>query len=139
MRYLSSFVVMALAVGFVAAEPKEVNPENNWVGIVNDEKLSKEAPAEGIITDAKTFEKVWKAWRKDEKLPTVDFKKHVVVVTLALGGPNRPGITAMLDEGNLKITAFSTLIGGEAFGYSLATFERKGLKTVNGKKVPDAK
>jgi hypothetical protein len=133
---MNALAVVALVVGFAAAEPKEVKPENNWVGIVNDEKFAKEAPADGIIVDAKTFEKVWKAWRKDEKLPVVDFKKHLVVVTLSLGGPNRPGITAMLDEGNLKLNAFSTLIGGDGFGYSLATFERKGIKSVNGKKVP---
>jgi hypothetical protein len=135
MRLVATLSLLAL-VAVATAEPKPVTPDNNWVGIVNNEKLADEAPKDGIITDAKTFEKVWKAWRKDEKLPVVDFKKHLVVVTLSRGGPNRPGINATLDDGNLKITAFSTLIGGDAFGYSLATFERRGIKTVNGKKVP---
>ncbi len=52
------------------------------------------------------------------------------------GGPNRPGVSARLDGTTLKITAWQTLIGGEGFGYSLATFPRKGVKTVNGMKLP---
>jgi len=139
MLLLSARAVLLL-VGVVVADAERVNPINNWVGIVTDEKLAKEAPENGIIVDAKTFEKVWMSWRKDEKLPKIDFTKQLVVVTLSLGGPNRPTITATLDEaGDLKILARSTLIGGEAFGYSLASFDRKGIKTVNGKKVPPAK
>ncbi|MFQ3592529.1 MAG: hypothetical protein SNJ82_04975 [Gemmataceae bacterium] len=140
MRILSGLAALLMLVGLVGAEPKTLNPENNWVGIVNDEKLAKQAPESGIIADAKTFEKLWKSWRKDEKLPPVDFTKQIVVVTLSVGGPNRPAISATLDDaGDLKILARSTLIAGDAFGYSLATFDRKGIKSVNGKKVPEAK
>ncbi len=133
-RPFLALVAAAVIVPAVTAEPKEIKPSLNWTGVVNNEALSKKAPDSGIITDQKSFEAVWKAWSK-EKVPALDFKKDLVVVTLALGGPNRPGITATLDEGDLKIMAISTLIGGDAFGYSLAVFPREGIKKVNGKPV----
>lgn len=132
MRALAVVLVLA---GVAAAESKKLVPDRNWVAVVNDEKLKAAAPANGLITDAKTFKKVWKAWRKDEKVPKLDFKAEFVVVTFA-SGPNRPGVSATLDEGDLKIMSFQTLIGGPGFGYSLAAFPRKGVKTVMGKKLP---
>ena len=61
-------------------------------------------------------------------------KKELVVVTYA-SGPNQPGISATLADGTLKIGSFQTLIGGPGFGYSLATFDRKGIKQVGTEKV----
>jgi hypothetical protein len=133
---LSCLVLSLALAGIATAEPVKVTPGRNWVAVVNDETKKKEAPKDGLITDAKAFEKLWKSWRKDEKVPEVDFKKQFVVVTLA-SGPNKPGISAVLDEGNLKILARQTLIGGDGFGYSIATFDRKGVKKVNGKELPE--
>src|SRR5262245_26360010 len=127
-------LVFALAAA-VSGEEKKVTPNRNWVAVIRDDNLKKEAPKGGVITDAKTFEKLWKAWRKDEKVPEVDFKKEFVVITLA-SGPNKPGITAKLKDGDLKITAAQTLIGGDGFGYSIATFNRKDVKKINGKELP---
>jgi hypothetical protein len=127
-------VVLTLAPS-VRAAPVKVVPNRDWVAVIRDEKLKKEFPKAGVITDAKTFARVWKAWRSTEKVPEIDFKKEFVVVTLA-SGPNRPSIGATLDDGDLKIRAIQTLIGGPGFGYSLATFNRKGVKTVNGRKLP---
>jgi len=126
---------LSLLASSAEAKPVKVAPGNDWVEIVNDGTLEKHAPKDGFITDAKAFETLWKAWRPKEKVPAVDFKKEFVVVTLA-GGPNRPSISATLDEGNLKIQAIQTLIGGDGFGYSIATFDRKGVKKVNGKELP---
>src|SRR5260370_35630890 len=75
----------------IKEKPKSIKPDNEWAAVINDDKLSKEAPKDGIITDAKTFEKLWKAWRKDEKVPKIDFDKKIVVVTASPGGPNKPG------------------------------------------------
>ena len=73
----------------------------------------------------------------EPKVPEIDFTKKLVLVGLSLGGPNRPGLNASLDEkGNLRTTYISTLIGGPGFGYSLAVFDRKGIKTINGKEIP---
>jgi hypothetical protein len=137
MRTLVSCFLCLVLVAVVMAAPIDVKPGKNWVAVINNEKLKDEAPKNGLITDAKAFAKLWKAWRGEEKVPEIDFKTKFVVVTLA-SGPNRPGVSATLDEGELKITAFQTLIGGDGFGYSLATFDRKGVKTVNKKPLPAA-
>jgi hypothetical protein len=132
---LSCVLALFVLVGVADAKPVKVTPNRDWVAVISDENLKKQAPKEGLITDAKTFEALWKAWRPKEKVPTVDFKKEFAVVTLA-SGPNKPGISATLDEGDLKILARQTLIGGDGFGYSIATFSREGVKKVNGKELP---
>ena len=68
-------------------------------------------------------------------MPKIDFAKEVVIVTLATG-PNEPTIKATLDEGKLQIKAGQALVAGKGFGYSLATFDRKGITTVRNKKLP---
>lgn len=136
MRKITAIGILVLGCAMVSAEPKKVMPNRNWVAVVNDEKLQKHAPKNGLVTDAKAFEKLWKAWRSDEKVPEIDFTKEFVVITLG-SGPNRPGISATLDAGELKILAQQTLIGGSGFGYSMASFNRKGVKSVNGKKLPE--
>ena len=133
---MRSILAVAVVVGALHAGPVKVVPAKDWTGIGKTDKLADEAPKSGLITDAKTFEKVWKAWRGAEELPKIDFEKQFVVVTLSRGGPNRPRISATLDEGALKIMSISTLIGGDGFGYSLAVFDRKGVKTVGAEKLP---
>lgn len=136
-RVLFSSIALLVLACSLQAEPTKVSPNRNWVAVLEDESLKKHAPKQGIILEAKSFEKLWKAWRKDEKVPAVDFSKEFVVVVLA-GGPNRPSLGATLDQGKLHITAAQTLIGGEGFGYALATFNRKGVKSVvlNNKEQP---
>jgi hypothetical protein len=127
---------LALAVcGMSLAAPKSVKPNREWTGLVADEALKKLAPVDGYVLDAKEFDKLWKAWSKDEKVPTIDFAKEVVIVTLATG-PNEPTIKATLDDGKLQIKAGQALVAGKGFGYSLATFDRKGITTVRNKKLP---
>ncbi len=135
MRTLLASCLVLSAVGLAHAEPKAVKPNKDWTGVMKDDTQKKLAPKDGFIVEAKEFEKLWKAWRTDEKLPEIDFTKEVVVVTLA-SGPNYPRISAKLDEGTLEINAISTLIGGEGFGYSIATFDRKGITKVGTKKLP---
>jgi hypothetical protein len=133
--FLVCLVALALAAGAASAAPEKVAANRDWIGVVGDDALKKMAPKNGLVTDAKQFAKLWKAWRKGEKVPEIDFKKEFVAVTLA-SGPNRPSISATLEEGKLKILARQTLIGGDGFGYSLAAFNRKGVKSVNGKNLP---
>ena len=127
---------LSLLASSAQAKPEKVVPNRDWVEVVKDESLKKHAPKEGLVTDAKTFEALWKAWRKDEKVPTVDFDKKIVVVTLSLGGPNKPRCSAKLDDGDLKILAIATRIGGDGFGYAIGVYPKEGIKKVNGKDVP---
>lgn len=135
MRILLASCLVLAVVNAAHAEPKAVKPNKDWTGVMNDDTQKKLTPKDGFIVDAKEFEKLWKAWRTAEKVPEIDFTKVVVVVTLA-SGPNYPRISASLDEGTLKINAISTLIGGDGFGYSVATFDRKGITRVGTKKLP---
>lgn len=61
-----------------AAEPVKVF--NRWDGKVLDEKLKKLAPEDNIISDQKTLETVWKAWRDDE-VPKIDFSQSLMGAT----------------------------------------------------------
>jgi hypothetical protein len=132
---------LALIVGAADAQKDkakdtEIKPDREWVGSATDNNLAKEAPKDGIITEAKTFEKLWKAWRKDEKAPSIDFSKRLVVVTLSTGGPNKPKTRALLSpDGNLKIMATAARKGGAGFGYALGVYRKKEVKKVNGKDV----
>jgi hypothetical protein len=121
------------------AQGTEVVPNNQWGAFFTDNKLEKEAPKGGIVTDAKAFEKLWKAWRKGEKVPKVDFTKELVFVAVTTG-PNKVSIhEGTLNKGDLKIKVTATLVYGDGFGYSIATFNRKGIKKVNGKELPKVK
>ena len=132
-RTVLSLSLAALLAAPALAEDKTLKPTRAWVGVHKDEKVKKLAPEAGFLTDAKSFAKLWKAWRPEEKVPEVDFRKEFVVVATA-GGPNRPNVSGVLDDrGDLKIRAISTLIGGPGFGYAFATFPRAGVKTVGGK------
>ena len=103
---------------------------------MKDAALMKAAPANNVIANTKDWEALWKAWRGDEKVPAVDFRKELVLVA-KVGGPNNCGIVATLEEnGNLKVLTQSTLLYGPGFGYQLGTVPRAGLKTINGKAVP---
>jgi hypothetical protein len=123
----------ALLCAGAPALAEVVKPAQQWTDVIRDETLKKEAPKDGLLTDAKAFAKLWKAWRPKEKVPDIDFKKQFVLVRTA-GGPNRPFMNAKVDEkGNLTASVGATLIGGEGFGYLIAVFDRKGVKTVDGK------
>jgi hypothetical protein len=130
-----SLLALLLLVGIAQAAPRKIVPNQTWTGIIRDPALSTKAPANGLITDAKAFEKVWKAWRKDEKVPVLDFRKEFVLVTRSVG-PNTLEIKFTLDEGKLTVKARSTQLGSPGFGYSLDTFNRKDVKMVNGNPLP---
>src|SRR5262245_50055651 len=115
-RFTLLGVVLLATASAAFGQKTKVVPNKDWGAIFRDDTLKKEAPKGGLITDAKTFEKLWKAWRKDEKVPKVDFKKEFIVVSLS-SGPNRVSMSATIDEGDLKIQSVQTLIGGNGFGY----------------------
>jgi hypothetical protein len=126
-------LALALALtGLAAAAPVPVRPTNTWKGSVDDEKLRKEAPEGGVIVDAKTFEKVVKAWKVAAKAGSVDFDKELVLFATTPG--SRLNLSATLDEkGNLRPLGFGTADFGPGFRYVLISVPKKGVKTVDGK------
>ncbi len=101
-------VALAIAVVLVSdarAEKKAVKLEKEWKGSVEDETLAKDAPA--VITDAKAFEKLWKAWKIEGKVPAVDFKKELVIITTTSGSKLRLSAT-LDDKGILAVLGLGT-------------------------------
>src|SRR5262245_59346553 len=126
---------LALLVLTGPAEATKVLPDRDWQGLLPNEDARKQAPKNGLITDSQAFEKLWKAWRKDEKVPQIDFTKSFVVVSV----PSRFSkitLNAKLVNGNLRVRPSQTLLDGKGRRYSIAVFDREGVKTVNGKKLP---
>ena len=136
MRGRLLFLALLVVVPAVRADEKPAKPVpilKRWSGVIrDDETLKRQAPTPGHISDAATFEKLWKAWRPKEALPKVDFTKELVLVATA-AGPNRVALSATLDDkGDLRVHTRATLIGGRGFGYAIATINRQGVKSING-------
>jgi hypothetical protein len=130
------YSLLGVALAALVSVAAELKPTNTWSVVVKDEALAKKAPENGVLTEAKAFEALWKAYMGEEKLPKVDFDKDLVVVSLALGGPNRPRVfSAKLTDGNLEVVAAATKIGGEGFGVAFSVFPKEGVKKVNGKDI----
>lgn len=127
---LIPFIVLFATIAS-AAEPVKVF--NRWDGKVLDEKLKKLAPEDNIISDQKTLETVWKAWRDDE-VPKIDFSQSLILVG-TVPGPNRVLMRPLLEKGDLRFLIGGTRIGGPGFGYAILQIPRKGIETVNGQPI----
>ena len=116
-------------------EKKAVELIKQWKGSVADADLAKDAPE--YVADAMSLEKLWKKWGVEGKVPEVDFKKEIVIVSTTAGG--RLTLSARLDDkGNLEVLGVATRDFRPGFRYVLATVSREGVKTVNGKELKAA-
>jgi hypothetical protein len=114
------------------AQKKPVKPSKMWSGSVEDEKLAKDAPA--VVTSSKALAKLWKDWKLTDKMPEVDFKKELVVVTTSRGSKLTLALT--LDErGDLRVGGLATRDLRPGFRYIIATVSSAGVRTVNGKEM----
>lgn len=115
------------------SKPQPVPILQNWHGKLADAVLRKAEPADHVVADPQAWSTLWRAWRGQENVPTVDFQKQLILVFTA-DGPNTVGCTPAQDgQGNLQANAMSTLMAGPGFGYVMLSVSREGVKTVNGK------
>jgi hypothetical protein len=135
-----------IAVVFIAstahAEDKVIKPVKEWKGAFpekKDDPLMKEAPQSGFIADAEAWTKLWKAWRFEKEQPAIDFKQHVVLVSVAKGAVNRWNGTGLklTDKGDLCSETRATEIAGPGFIYLIQVVERDGVKSINRKALID--
>ena len=134
-KWVSLAAVMFLAAGVAAAAPTPLKATNTWMGSIDDEKLAKEMPENGVITNAKDFEKLVKAWKVVEKVPEVNFDKEIVLVAKTVG--SKLTLKALLDEkGDLKALGLATRDLRKGFRYVIISVPKEGVKTVNGKELP---
>jgi hypothetical protein len=100
-----------------------------WSDTISDLKKKAAAPAEDhFIADAATWTKLWKAWRGDEKVPTVNFQEEVLFVFTALG-PNVPILRLYKNGSHVGGVVARTVKGGPGFGYHIVKVPRAGIKT----------
>jgi hypothetical protein len=77
------------------------------MGSIDDEKLAKEMPEKGVVTNFMDFEKLVKAWKVADKVPDVNFDKEIVLVAKTDG--SKLTLNASLDEkGDLKPLSLAT-------------------------------
>src|SRR5262249_24824232 len=126
-------------LGGAARAEESLAPNRLWEGDFPDEKLKQEAPKGGVITDAKAFAKLWKAWRKDEAVPKVDFTKEFAFVAICFTKGERPVPWATLKDGVLSVSWDAARSGQGGWGYAILTFDRKEVKKVNGVELEPAK
>ena len=134
-KWVSPAAVLLLAAGAAVAALTPLKPTNTWTGSVDDEKLAREMPENGVITNAKDFAKLVKAWKVAEKAPEVNFDKEIVLVARTAGSKLTP--KASLDEkGDLKALGLATRDLRPGFRYVIISVPKEGVKTVNGKELP---
>src|SRR5262249_25599955 len=121
--------------GLAVDDPTPLKPTNTWMGLVDDEKLAREMPEDGVITNARDFAKLVKAWKVAEEAPEVNFDKEVVLVARTKG--SRLTRKASWDEkGDLKAFGLATRDLRKGFRYAIISVPKEGVKTVNGKELP---
>jgi hypothetical protein len=134
-KWLALAAVIFLAAGAAVGAPTPLKATNTWMGSVDDEKLAKEMPENGVITNAKDFEKLVKAWKVADKVPEVNFDKEIVLVAKTEG--SKLTLNASLDEkGDLKALGLATRDLRPGFRYVIISVPKEGVKTVNGKEPP---
>jgi hypothetical protein len=135
-RWLPAAALLVLVSPLSAAD-KPVKLTKTWEG-EQDLKIREKAPKNGYVADKESWEKLWKDFRGEEKMPVVDFTKELVIIACN-NDPNSIGIMVSLDEkGDLKVSHISTLVGfvnPTTFKYQFATVKRDGIKTIGGKAI----
>jgi hypothetical protein len=140
-RVFTTVLIGTLAVGAAgraqpgAKEAKEVRFTNQWTGSVDDESLKKKAPESGVITGAKAFGELFRAWKVRDKVPEVDFAK-VLVLVQTTSGSNISIKPRLTKDGNLQVLGLATLDFAPGFRYQIMVIPREGVRTVNGKALP---
>jgi hypothetical protein len=135
-RVLVCTLVASFALAVVApwatAQGKKVEISKKWSGSVEDEKASKPE----VITTAKKFEAIWKAWKVKGEVPKVDFTKNIVVAVYSSGSKLNLASATLDDKGNLTVLGLGTRDLRPGFRYVLGVVSKEGVKTVNKKELP---
>jgi hypothetical protein len=127
----------ALCVSFARADEPKKEPAKatvNLFGSVEDEKLQKQMPENGVVVSQKGWEKLAKAWGIKEPAK-VNFDKEILVVATTVG--SKLNLSPRLDDkGDLKVLALATRDLRPGFRYAIKSVSKEGVKTVNGKALP---
>ena len=133
-------LLTVLAPGGAFAQGRAVQPSRTLItGVVDGEEVERLSPPNGFITKKEDFDRLWKAWLLEEKVPQVDFKKSLVVVATSRQGPVARAV--LVDEkrtGDMKIRVeVERKAGGPGLHVLIAVFPREGIKSIEGRAVAD--
>ena len=88
----------------------------------------------GYVGDANTFADIWRSFKPGEKVPSVDFKKNLVVFTRNVKFYNRKAITKVtLLEGIMDVQGVETVTSvpvTNKVAMAMAEVPRQGVKTL---------
>ncbi|MCS7046545.1 MAG: hypothetical protein NZO58_09340 [Gemmataceae bacterium] len=128
---LGSMCFVAVSAAALA-QTKEVAIAQKYKGSVEDES----APKPEVITNSKSLEMVWKAWKAAGDVPKVDFTKNLIVVAYSPGSILDISRVTLDEGGNLTVLAFGSRDLRPGFRYVLGVVARQGVKSVNKKPLP---
>lgn len=120
-------------------KPRDLSLLQNWSGDypvsqLNRLPLGQRNSRVGYLGDPATFATVWKAFRPNELVPDVNFKKHIVVFTRNFQFYNRTRIFKVeLKDGVAEILAMETMSAipiEDKVAMALAVIPRKGVKFI---------
>jgi hypothetical protein len=121
------------------ALPATLSIVNKWDGDYPVTALKKlprgqQKTVSGYIGDGATFADVWKSFKPGEKVPTVDFRKNLVVFTRNVKFYNRKAITKVtLLEGIMEVQGIETMTSvpvTNKVAMAMAEVPRRGVKTL---------
>lgn len=144
MRLGVCFVFIVLSFGLAPVPQGEFLQQlKNWSGIIEDSALQEKQPKEGVVTGPKDFAMLWKAWRGNEPVPTVDFQSQLVVV-VALKKQKLNAINVEVRQGGeaflTGITASPPLKLEKGFSYVIGVYPREKIKLLYPKRpIPEGK
>src|SRR5262245_48352407 len=122
------------------AATRKVRVKKDWRG----SSLSKEDDdrwrlSPGVITGPNAWNKLCQEWHIDAERAEVAFENEIILVAAGQGMLNHIVIRELtLDEaGDLKFGYGVTEIGCPGFVYHILIVERRGIKTINGKLLPE--
>jgi hypothetical protein len=113
-----------------------VERRQTWCGQVRKE-LRSAAPSRGYINNNADWLKLWKLYRSDEKVPSINFDREIILAYIHLDN-NDVNMSPMLNvKGDLSTNIFFTERGGSdsPCNYIFVSIDRRGIKTIAGKAI----
>jgi hypothetical protein len=114
-------------------EPIEHATTVNLSGNIGDESLQNVVPAGGVITSQEQWNSLAKKWGIKEP-PKVDFRNQILVVGTTRG--TTLSMNPAVKSGNLTLNVAGTPDIGPGFRWRVMSVSRDGVKTVDGKPLP---
>jgi hypothetical protein len=131
--YLTACLFVGVAGAMALAQPGQNLPilDTLQVTVAND---NKPALKTGFIASEAEWKTVWAKVNPKEKLPAVDFAKHLLLVTTKdSADPNKGSISVLKDDkGVVRVNEISTLIGFDPSNQTIYRFHKVSREGVTG-------